>query len=96
MEIDRRKRIIEEIGGVAPGNDTLVGILWVAMDGPTRSHVSGKLDVAEVLYVDLREAVLKHAGLVGATSQQRSATSMDVSATAEAGGEKAEQEEWPA
>ena len=32
MEVDRRRiMIIEEIGGQAPGNDTLVGVLWMAM-----------------------------------------------------------------
>ena len=50
LEVDRRKRLIEEIGGETPSNDTLVGVRWMAMDHGTRSHVSSKLDDAmEVL-----------------------------------------------
>ena len=64
MEVDRWKRIIEEIGGKAPSNDTVIGVLWMAMGPPTRTHVSGKLDAQEVVYSDLREAVIKHTSLV--------------------------------
>ena len=77
-EIDRRKRRIDEIGGDPPSNDTLVSILWVAMDAQTRTHVSAAVDM-DVLYPDLRLRVMKHANLVCATGGTRSATAMDIS-----------------
>lgn len=53
MEINRRKRIIEEIGADAPVNDTLVGVLWMAMDQATRTNVSSQIDAQAVVYSDL-------------------------------------------
>ena len=41
LELDRRKRVIEEIGGQAPSNDTLVGVLWFAMYTSTRTMCRG-------------------------------------------------------
>ena len=52
-EIDRRKKDIEEVGGQTPGNDTLVGVLWAAMDANTRTHVSCTLD-EETVYSELQ------------------------------------------
>ena len=78
MEIDRRKRIIEEIGGAAPGDDTAVGVPWRAMDQATRTHVSSKIDTHEVEYSDLREAVMRYTSLVRATSASRAPTAMDI------------------
>ena len=52
LDIDRRRKRIAEIGGQDPSNDTLVSVLWMSMDAGSRSHVSGKLNVAEVTYVD--------------------------------------------
>ena len=60
LDIDRRRKRIPEIGGQDPSNDTLVSVLWMSMDAGSRSHVSGKLNVAEVTYVDLRNALLIH------------------------------------
>ena len=60
------------MGAQAPGNDVLVGLLWVAMDNNTKTHVSGKIDVAEAVYADVREAVLKHVSLIGAANQRPS------------------------
>ena len=81
LEVGRRKRIIEDIGGQIPSNDILVSVLWCAMDTDTRNHVSGKLDVTEVLYCDLKQAVCLHTNLVGATSS-RSPTAMDIGSIA--------------
>ena len=97
LEVDRRKRLIEEIGGQEPSNDTLVSVLWMSMDTASRNHISGKLDVAEVLYPDLREALMKHTSLVGATSGSggRSPTAMDVSAIATVTTDGEEKDEQP-
>ena len=81
LEVDRRKRLIEEIGAQAPSNDVLVSVLWMAMDASTRSHVSGKLDVNEVIYIDLRQAVMAYTSLVGATTP-KAPTPMDIGAIA--------------
>ncbi len=51
------------------------------MDRGARDHVSGKLDVDEVLYCDLKQAVCSHTNLVGATST-RAPTAMDISSIA--------------
>ena len=51
LEVDRRKRIIEQIGGQLPSNEILVGVLWSSMDPGARSHVSGEIaEVSEVTY----------------------------------------------
>ena len=88
-EIDKRKREIEEMGGDPPGNDSLTSIIWSAMDPSTQSHISGKMDVQEVTYADLRKAIMKHTSLVGATRQSRP-TPMDLGAIEDARGEKTE------
>ena len=44
LELDGRYRLISEIGGDPPSNDTLVNVLWMAMGSGARSHISGKLD----------------------------------------------------
>ena len=85
LEVDRRKRLIEEIGAQAPSNAVLVSVLWMAMDANTRSHVSGELDVNEVIYMDLRQAVMAYTSLVGATAP-RAATPMDIGAIADISG----------
>ena len=81
VEVDRRKRTIEDIGGQVPHYDILVSVLWCAMDAGTRSHVSGKLDVNEVVYCDLKQAVCLHTNLAAATST-RPPTAMDISSIA--------------
>ena len=69
LEVDRRKRLIEQIGGQAPSNDTLVGVLWSTMDSGTKTHVSGRItDVSEVGYAELKTAIMKHASLMEATT----------------------------
>ena len=40
LEVDRRKRLIEEIGGQEPSNGTLVSVLWMSMDTASRNHIS--------------------------------------------------------
>ena len=50
-------------------NDTLVNVLWVSMDPGTRSHVSTKIDAdGDVDFQVMREAVMRHTTLAGATS----------------------------
>ena len=39
LELDRRHRLISEIGGVPPSNDTPVNVHWMAMD-PERGAIS--------------------------------------------------------
>ena len=59
------------------------------MDPGTKSHVSGKLDAVEVQYPELKQAIMKHISLVGATSGAgRTSTAMDIgsiSSVADAG-----------
>ena len=92
LEVDRRKRLIEEIGGQVPSNDTLVNVLWVSMDPGTKSHVSGKLDAAEVQYPELKQAIMRYISLLGATSGVgRPSTAMDIgmiSSCTDAGGDQ--------
>ena len=86
LDIDRRKKLIEEVGGAPPSDDTLVSVLWVAMDPKSRDHISGKLDPQAVGYAETRNALMQHIGLAAAThssnSRSRSTTAMDVSAIA--------------
>ena len=92
QEIDRRIRVIEDIGGHAPHNDVLVGVLWSAMDQQTRTHVSGNMDTGAE-YRDLRMAVLKHVTLVGATASTKSPTAMDIGAIGNVGGAEKDEEQ---
>ena len=47
----------------------LVNVPWMAMDPGTRSHVSRKLDASsDVEFKTMKEAVMRHTTLVGATS----------------------------
>ena len=94
MGIDRRKRIIEEIGARPPGNDTFVGILWMAMGPATKTHVSSKVDTEEAEYPDLREAVIRYTSLAGATST-RTPTAKGIGSIEEAK-EKQEEQQWAA
>ena len=86
LGLDRRRKVNAEIGGHGPSNDTLVSVLWVSMDAGSRSHVSGKLNVAEATYVDLRAALMQYISLSvatsGSSSNSRSSMAMDVSAIA--------------
>ena len=67
LEIDRRKRIIAEIGGRAPGEDVCQNILWLSMDPTTRAHVTGKVDMDAVSFVDLRQVVQSFCNLIAST-----------------------------
>ena len=69
LEVDRRKRLIEQIGGQPPSQDTLVGVLWASMDSGTKTHVSGKIsDVDDVKYEELKKAIMIHASRMEATT----------------------------
>ena len=94
LEVDRRKRLIEDIGGQVPSNDILVSVLWCAMGPNTRSHVSVKLDVETVEYPLLRQAVNAHTSLVGATSS-RTPTAMDIGPIANVMDSEEPKEEFP-
>ena len=82
----RGRGLIAEIGGNPPGDEMLVNVLWMAMGPGTRGHVSGKLDArSDVEFKHMKEAVMRHATLVGATSGGGGAsrpTAMDVSSIA--------------
>ena len=85
LDVERRKKLIQEFGGAAPGDDTLVSVLWVVMDPTSRNHVSGKLDAENVTYPELRVALLQFISLSAATNNSntsKASTAMDVSAIA--------------
>ena len=69
LEIDRVQKLITEIGGAPVGEEMLVNILWMAMGQSARSYVSIKVgDDAEVSFQVMKEAIMRHTTLVGATS----------------------------
>ncbi len=68
LEIDRRKRIIADIGGIAPDEDVCQNILWLSMDPTTRAHVTGKVDMDTVSFVDLRQVVQSFCNLIASTN----------------------------
>ena len=70
LEVNRRKMLIEDIGGETPSDDTLTNVMWMSMDPATKSHVSTKLDPSTVLWVDMKETIMRHTTLVGATGRQ--------------------------
>ena len=85
LDMGRRQKLIAEIGGKPVDNDTLVNVLWMSMDPGTRSHVSTKLNAdGEVDLHVMREAVMRHTTLVGATSGPSASrsTAMDIGAIA--------------
>ena len=69
-EIDKRKKLIEEIGG-ACSDDMLIAVIWASMDPNTRSQVSAKMEATDVGFVELRAAVVQYTGLIGATTHGR-------------------------
>ena len=86
LEMGRRQKLIAEIGGKAVDNDTLVNVLWVSMDPGTRSHVSTKIDAdGDVDFQVMREAVMRHTTLVGATSGSSAnrSSAMDIGSIAQ-------------
>lgn len=87
VEIVRGKRFIEQIGGSAPPNDTMLGVLWMSMDPSTRTHVARKVDAEEVLNHALREPVMQLTTLVPATTVAKAAP-MDIGAIEEAGNQR--------
>ena len=84
-EIDRRKRVISDIGGKASDDDVCQNIVWAAMDSTTRAHVTGKLDMNTVGYAELRQVVQSYCNLVSSTSgggRGGGSTAIDVGAIA--------------
>ena len=82
LEVDRRRRLIVEIGGQEPSNDTLANVLWLAMGPGTRDHVSSKLeDATTVEYKELKTAIMRHVSLVNATRPSRP-VAMDIGSIA--------------
>ena len=89
LEIDRRKRIISEIGGRAPDEDVCQNILWLSMDPSTRAHVAGKVDMDTVSFTDLRLVVQSFCNLIASTNNSgRSGgmVAMDIGSIASAPG----------
>lgn len=85
LETDRRQRLIAEIGGNPPGDEMLANVLWMPMGPGTRSHASGKPDASsDVEFKLMKEAVMRHTTLVGATSGEGAGmpVAMDVSSIA--------------
>ena len=69
LELGRRQKLIAEIGGAPVADDTLVNILWMAMDPGRRRFVSIKVgDNAEIPFQVMKEAIMRHTTLVGATN----------------------------
>ena len=65
------------------------------MDTSTKTHISIKLDTASVAYPEIRQAILKYTGLVGATRQQKP-TPIDISGLGQAEGEAGgSDQDWP-
>ena len=65
----RRQKIISDLQGKPVEDEMLVDVLWMAMDQGTRTHVSSKLDAStEISFQVMKEAVMRHTTLVGATS----------------------------
>ena len=48
LDIERRKKLIEAAGGSPPSDDTLVSVLWMAMDPASRKHISSQMDAENV------------------------------------------------
>ena len=87
LEIDRRKRVIADIGGRAPDEDVCQNILWLSMDPTTRAHVTGKVDMDTVSFVDLRQVVQSFCNLISSTSGRGGGVvAMDIVAIANAPG----------
>ena len=86
LDISRRQKLIAEIGGTPVDNAILVNVLWMSMDPGTRSHISSKInaDDQQVDFPIMREAVMRHTTLVGATSGASASrpTAMDVGSIA--------------
>ena len=84
VEIDRRKMIISECGGDPPDDDITTSVLLMSMDGATRSHVSGKMDMEDMEYSALRQTVMAYCTLQANTSRTGSsqAVPMDIGSIA--------------
>ena len=89
LEIDRRKRMIADIGGRAPDDDVCQNILWLSMDASTRAHVTGKLDMDTVGFMELRQVVQSFCNLIASTNNTGrggGVVAMDIGAIATAPG----------
>ena len=89
LEVDSHVKKIRETGGVPPDDDILINVLWVTMDGQTRAHVTGKIDMEQVTYPELRSALMIYTNLVTSASRSTSANgavAMDIGSIASVGG----------
>ena len=85
LEMGRRQKLIAEIGGTPVANEMLVNVLWMSMDPGTRSCVSSKIDAStDVDFQVMKEVVMRHTTLVGATSGSSASRSsaMDIGSIA--------------
>ena len=89
LEVDSHVKKIRETGGVPPDDDILINVLWVTMDGQTRAHVTGKIDMESVTYQELRSALMLYTNLVTSASRSKTANGavpMDLSSIASVSG----------
>ena len=64
LELDRRKKIIAMSGGKPPDAVVTINILWMSMDPSTKAHVTGKIDMDTVGYVELQQIVQSYINLI--------------------------------
>ena len=102
FEIDLRKKQIADIGGRAPDDDVCQHILWMSMDATTRAHVTGKLDMDNVGFMELRQVVQSFCNLIASTniaSRGSGAVPMDIgtisTAPSQPGGVVISDDAWP-
>ena len=89
LEIDRRKRMIVDIGGKVPDADVCQNVLWMSMDPSTRAHVTGKVNMDTVDFAELRQVVQAFCNLVASTSSSGKGggvAAMDIGSIANAPG----------
>ena len=66
-----------------------ISILWLSMDPATRAHVTGKVDMETVGFVELRQIVQSYTNLIASTTNSGKGggvVAMDISSIASVGG----------
>ena len=89
LEVDRRKRKISDIGGKPPDEDVCINVVWMSMDPATRAHVTGKVDMKDVSFVELRQVVQSYTNLIASTThsgRSGGVVAMDISSIASVDG----------
>ena len=70
FELHRKKKIIAMSGGKPPDENVTIKILWMSMDPTTKAHVTGKIDMDTVGYVELRQIVQSYTNLINSTTSR--------------------------